>query len=256
MNKKEQWIKDTRQSFDRFIAYKKEMWEERGRMEKEIKEKDKEIEKMKEEAEAMKVESEGRIGALRKQCTTQKKEIMQLNRRTELSSTLSPVMTLAEEEPTPEVQVVNDVEMTDADKPATPPAPKPKPPMRKAKGKTSDTSTTPKPWETPKNWRKAETRKEKMEEKKGVVPTKASMAKAVVIHAVPTGWNVGWVGNTVEKKLGKVLGARWLLGPDRRVGKSASSVVIYLDRELLVGEKAQVQIGGGKHLMVPYNFKQ
>ncbi|KAI5781725.1 hypothetical protein DFH27DRAFT_616402 [Peziza echinospora] len=73
------------------------------------------------------------------------------------------------------------------------------------------TGAATKPWESPQNWRKAEARKEKEKKKEeSAAPTQAAMAKAVVIYAIPTGWN-------------------------RREGKTASSVLVYLNKEILVG---------------------
>ncbi|KAI5810891.1 hypothetical protein DFH27DRAFT_530136 [Peziza echinospora] len=101
-----------------------------------------------------------------------------------------------------------------------------------------------KPWESPHNWRKAEARKER-EKEQLAAPAQAVMAKAVVIHAIPTGWNVGWVANTVGGRLGSVIGVHWLLGEKRREGKTASSVVVYLNKEILVGNGARIRVGGG-----------
>ncbi|KAI5781970.1 hypothetical protein DFH27DRAFT_637749 [Peziza echinospora] len=123
---------------------------------------------------------------------------------------------------------------------------------KKTRGK-ANTGAATKPWESPQNWRKAEARKER-EKEKSAAPAQAEMAKAVVIHAIPTGWNVGWVANTVGGRLGQVIGVRWLLGEKRREGKTASSVVVYLQKEILVGNGARIRVGGGQHLMVPYNF--
>ncbi|KAI5779657.1 hypothetical protein DFH27DRAFT_618552 [Peziza echinospora] len=105
------------------------------------------------------------------------------------------------------------------------------------------------------NWRKAEARKEKEKKKEeSAALTQAAMAKAVVIHAIPTGWNVGWVANTVGGRLGQVIGVSWLLGEKRREGKTAFLVVVYLNEEILVGNGARIRVGGGQHLMIPYNF--
>ena len=48
------------------------------------------------------------------------------------------------------------------------------------------------------------------------------------------------MADCMEGIMGKVIGSRWLLGAGRRVGKMASSMVIYLDKEVLLGPKAYV----------------
>ncbi|KAI5780359.1 hypothetical protein DFH27DRAFT_583985 [Peziza echinospora] len=186
--------------------------------------------------------------ALRLQCIKQKKELAEKEKRgTELLSTYSPVVTLVEEVPTPEIVVDNNVEMIEASTPpAEPSAPSPSTPKRKLNskraptgGQSSKTGAATKPWEIPKNWRKAEARKEK-EKERSAAPAQAAMAKAVVIHAIPTGWNVGWVANTVGGRLGSVIGVRWLLGASRREGKTTSSVVVYLQNSVLVANGARI----------------
>ncbi|KAI5798060.1 hypothetical protein DFH27DRAFT_561755 [Peziza echinospora] len=186
--------------------------------------------------------------ALRLQCIKQKKELAEKeNRGMELLSTYSPVVTLVEKVPTLEIVVDNDVEMIEASTlPAEPSAPPPSTPKRKLKsngaptgGQSSNTGAAIKPWGRPKNWRKAEARKEK-EKERSAAPAQAAMTKAVVIHAIPTGWNVGWVANTVRGRLGSVIGIRWLLGASRRKGKTASLVVVYLQNSVLVGNGARI----------------
>ena len=48
----------------------------------------------------------------------------------------------------------------------------------------------------------------------------------------------------------KVVEVRWLLGAERRVGKKASSVVVYLDKEVFLGGSKNY-IGGEKVLYGP-----
>ena len=79
-----------------------------------------------------------------------------------------------------------------------------------------------------------------------------AMAKAVVVHGININWKVSGVANCVEGIMGKVIGAQWLLGAERRVGKMASSVVIYLNEEVFLGPKAYIQMAGVEHSVVPY----
>ena len=65
-----------------------------------------------------------------------------------------------------------------------------------------------------------------------------AMAKAVVVHGISTNWRVSGVADCVEGIMGQVIGARWLLGAEQRVGKMACSVVVYLDREVYLGSAA------------------
>ena len=63
------------------------------------------------------------------------------------------------------------------------------------------------------------------------------MAKAIVVHGVPTDWRIGGLASFLEARTGRVIGVRWLLGVARRAGKTASSVVVYLDKEVFLGRK-------------------
>ena len=54
--------------------------------------------------------------------------------------------------------------------------------------------------------------------------------------------------------MGRVIGSRWLLGAGQRVGKIASLMVVYLDREVLLGPKAYIRMAGGEYPMVPYRW--
>ena len=82
------------------------------------------------------------------------------------------------------------------------------------------------------------------------------MTKAIVVHGVSTNWRVGGVANCVEGIMGKVIGSRWLLGEGRRVGKMASSMVVYLDKEVFLGPKAYVRMAGVEYSVVPYRWRE
>ena len=41
------------------------------------------------------------------------------------------------------------------------------------------------------------------------------MAKAIVVHGVPTDWRIGGLASCLEEITGKVIGVRWLLGVER-----------------------------------------
>ena len=78
------------------------------------------------------------------------------------------------------------------------------------------------------------------------------MTKAVVVHGISTNWRVSGVANCVEGIMGRVIGSRWLLSAGWRVGKMASSMVIYLDKEVFLGPKAYVRMAGVDYSVVPY----
>ena len=50
-------------------------------------------------------------------------------------------------------------------------------------------------------------------------------------------------------------GVRWLLGVARRMGKTPSSVVVYLDSKVLLGVEASVKMTGKRHSLVPYRWR-
>ena len=64
------------------------------------------------------------------------------------------------------------------------------------------------------------------------------MAKAIDVHRVPTNWRIGGLTSFLEEIIGKVIGVSWLLGVERRVGKTTSSVVVYQDKEVFLGAEA------------------
>ena len=82
-----------------------------------------------------------------------------------------------------------------------------------------------------------------------------TMAKAVVVHGVPIDWRINGVANVAERVMRKVIGVRWLLGERRRQGKTASSVVVYLDGEVFLGPKAFIKMAGIRHSVVPYRWR-
>ena len=86
--------------------------------------------------------------------------------------------------------------------------------------------------------------------------TSGTMTKAIVVHGISTNWRVSGVADCVEGIMGKVIGSRWLLGAGRRVGKLASSMVIYLDKEVFLGPKAYVRMAGVEYSVVPYRWRE
>ena len=91
------------------------------------------------------------------------------------------------------------------------------------------------------------------EENKGM-----ERARALVIHAVPCHWHVRAVGKSLENRLGEVVGARWLVNKNRRVGKITSSIVVYLRQEVEArkGGRKPITIGGKRCWAVAYDYQQ
>ena len=82
-----------------------------------------------------------------------------------------------------------------------------------------------------------------------------TMAKAVVVHGVPTTWRINGVADCVGRIMGEIIGVRWLLGVRRREGKTASSVVVYLENEVFLGPKACMKMSGKRHsVLVVYRW--
>ena len=77
-------------------------------------------------------------------------------------------------------------------------------------------------------------------------------AKAVVVHGININWKVSGVADCVEEIMGKAIGVWWLLGVGQRAGKMASSVVVYLNKEVWLGPKAYIRMAGVEHSVVPY----
>ena len=60
-------------------------------------------------------------------------------------------------------------------------------------------------------------------------------ARAIVFHGAPTKYKVGQMRRWIEehnKGTAQILGIRWLVGEDRRTGKTASSMVIYMKNKI------------------------
>ena len=83
--------------------------------------------------------------------------------------------------------------------------------------------------------------------------------KAFVVHAIPCNRPIA---DTIQdfRKIGMrgILGSQWLLGGNRRIGKTTSSVVIFLDRE--VSFQAQdgqlkMKVRGQWHPVEVYDFE-
>ena len=74
--------------------------------------------------------------------------------------------------------------------------------------------------------------------------TSGATTKVVVVHGGSTNWRVSGVADCVEGIMGRVIGSRWLLGAGRRVGRMASSMVVYLNKEVFLGPKAYVRMAG------------
>ena len=80
-----------------------------------------------------------------------------------------------------------------------------------------------------------------------------TIAKAVIIHRVPTTWWINRVADCVGRIMGEVIGVRWLLNVRRREKKTPSSVVVYLKNEVFLGLKACMKMLGKRHLVVMYH---
>ena len=61
---------------------------------------------------------------------------------------------------------------------------------------------------------------------------------------VSTNWRVNGVADCVERITERVIGVRWLFGVGRRLEKTAFSVVVYLDSEVLLGVEASFKMVG------------
>ena len=89
----------------------------------------------------------------------------------------------------------------------------------------------------------------KEEEKEG------TMAKAVVVHGVPTNWRINGVADCAGRIMGEVIGVRWLLNEGRRIGTTASSVVVYLQNGVFLGPEACMRMSGKRHSVVAYRWR-
>ncbi|KAF8415993.1 hypothetical protein EV426DRAFT_687979 [Tirmania nivea] len=78
------------------------------------------------------------------------------------------------------------------------------------------------------------------------------LAKAVVIHGVPCQRPIADIIQDMGVR--GIMGARWLLGGNRRLGKATSSVVVFFDRKLAVGSHLKMR---GRWLpMEAYDFNR
>ncbi|KAF8428807.1 hypothetical protein EV426DRAFT_586136 [Tirmania nivea] len=77
-------------------------------------------------------------------------------------------------------------------------------------------------------------------------------SKAIVIHGVPCQRPMADI--TEEIGMRGIMGARWLLGGNRRLGKATSSVVVFFDRKLAVGSHLKLR---GRWLPIEaYDFER
>ncbi|KAF8437313.1 hypothetical protein BGX38DRAFT_1283577 [Terfezia claveryi] len=70
-------------------------------------------------------------------------------------------------------------------------------------------------------------------------PPNYNLAKAVVIHGVPCQRSMADI--IQEMGVRGIMGARWLLGGNRRMGKATSSVVVFFHRKLAVGSHLKMR---------------
>ena len=81
------------------------------------------------------------------------------------------------------------------------------------------------------------------------------MAKAVVIYGIPTNWKINGLADCAGRIMGEVIGVRWLLSEGRRIGKAASSEVVYLQNEVFLGLEACIKMSGKRHSVVAYRWR-
>jgi len=80
----------------------------------------------------------------------------------------------------------------------------------------------------------------------------SSSARAIVIHGVPCQRPMAGVIQDVGVR--GIMGARWLLGGNRRVRKATSSVVVFFNRTLAIGSHLKMR---GRWLpIVAYDFNR
>ncbi|KAF8419542.1 hypothetical protein EV426DRAFT_709757 [Tirmania nivea] len=70
-------------------------------------------------------------------------------------------------------------------------------------------------------------------------PPNDKLAKAVVIHGFPCQRPMADIIQDIGVR--GIMGARWLLGSNRRLGKATSSVVVFFDRKLAVGSHLKMR---------------
>ncbi|KAF8418443.1 hypothetical protein EV426DRAFT_577613 [Tirmania nivea] len=83
-------------------------------------------------------------------------------------------------------------------------------------------------------------------------PPHDKLVKAVVIHGVPCQRPIADIIQDIGVR--GIMGARWLLGGNRRLGKATRSVVVFFDRKLAVGSHLKMR---GRWLpMEAYDFNR
>jgi len=81
-------------------------------------------------------------------------------------------------------------------------------------------------------------------------PPNDILVKALVVHGIPCQRPLAELVQDVGP--GGIMGARWLLGGARRLGKTTSSVVIFFDKKLALGTHLKVK--GRWHPTEAYDF--
>ena len=84
------------------------------------------------------------------------------------------------------------------------------------------------------------------------------LARSYVVHGVATTGPMLPKIREVEiafwGKAGVVIGVRWLLRYERRKGKAASSMVVFLKNAVLTGKEMYVRMRGRKYMVVEYQW--
>ena len=110
--------------------------------------------------------------------------------------------------------------------------PKPQPKQQRGRDTTTGSSTSENPPAQARTLRRASPGGEG-----GLEPTPT---RAVVLHGVPTKYKPGqmrrWIQEDNPTGAPKIIGIHWLLQDHRRVGKLASSLVIYLNESVIVSK--------------------
>ena len=94
-------------------------------------------------------------------------------------------------------------------------------------------------------------------EEEGDVGRNGTMTKAVVVHRVPpTGGSMG-NPDCAGRIMGEVIGVSWLLSEGRRIGRTASSVVVYLQTKStsFLGLEAFIKMLEKRHSVVAYRWR-
>ena len=110
--------------------------------------------------------------------------------------------------------------------------PKPQPKQQRGRDTTTGSSTSENP--------SAQARTCRLTSPGGEGGFEPTPTRAVVIHGVPTKYKPGqmrrWIQEDNPTGAPKIIGIRWLLQDHRRVGKLASSLVVYLDESVIVNK--------------------